>query len=86
MFTKKTDLSKLIELKHLDIQTTVANVVKNKEGVITQAQVQAQVTLFENNENGEARVVKKVSTFAIDSNLEAAQDKALVNAQTLLGV
>ena len=87
MFSGKTDLSKLIELTNVDIQTQVANVLKDTDGkTVLGYQVQAQVTTFANNNEGEPKIVKKVSAFALDKNLEAAQDKALSKAQTLLGV
>ena len=86
MFKSEKDLSALIKLKNVDIQTTVANIVKSDDGKGGNSyQVQAQVTLFQNVE-GKSEIVKKVSAFALHKDLETAQDNALAKAQTLLGV
>lgn len=76
-------LTKISETPNIDANVTIRE--KNqKDGSIT---VEATVTLFKNKTDGPgADIVKKVNAFAVSTDIDEAQDKALVRAVKLLGL
>lgn len=64
-----------------DINTTVTAV--SPEGVISAT---ANVTLFENNTNGESRVKRRITSIGTGVTPEKAEDTALVRALGKLGL
>lgn len=84
-----SQLSKISNTENLDVVCTVRGEPKyNATGkAIGGFKVEASITKFKSASEGQgASVLKKVSVFAEDSSIDAAQDKALEKAVVLLGL